>query len=417
MTTTEPLSPLSPLRLGIALEGAGWHPAAWREPSARPTELFSPAYWTDIVQLADRGGVDFATIEDSLALQSSRHFGPDDRTDEVRGRLDALLLAARLAPVTERIGLIPTVTTTHTEPFHVSKAVATLDYASLGRAGWQAKVSGRWDEARHFGRRDVPEFDRIDDPRGQAFAEELFAEAAEVVEVVRRLWDSWEDDAEIRDVATDRFLDADKLHTVDFSSDRFSVRGPSITPRPPQGQPVVAALAHAELPYRFAAESADVVFVTPQDIHDAAAIVGQVRRAEDEVGRDGERLRIYADIVVFLDGAEAGAETGASRLARLEALGRPLASDALVFTGSAPELADLVSSLGGVGYAGVRLRPGVTTDDLPRIVEDVIPELRRRDLLAIQEDSVSLRSRLGLPPTVPNRYATAPTRYASALAR
>ena len=89
--------------------------------------------------------------------------------------------------------------------------------------------------------------------QGQAFAEDLFAEAADVVEVVRRLWDSWEDDAEIRDAATDRFLDADKLHTIDFASERFSVRGPSITPRPPQGQPVVAALAHADLPYRFAA--------------------------------------------------------------------------------------------------------------------------------------------------------------------
>ena len=400
-----------PLRLGIALEGAGWHPAAWREPSARPTELFSPAYWTDIVQIADKGGVDFATIEDSLALQSSSHFGPDDRTDEVRGRLDALLLAARLAPTTERIGLIPTVTTTHTEPFHISKAVATLDYASLGRAGWQPKVSGRWDEARHFGRREVPEFDRLDDPQGQAFAEDLFAEAVEVVEVVRRLWDSWEDDAEIRDVATDRFLDAVKLHTVDFASERFSVRGPSITPRPPQGQPVVAALAHADLPYRFAAESADVVFVTPRDIHDAADIVGRVRRAEDEVGRAGERLRIYADVVVFLDGRESGAD----RLARLDALGRPLVSDTRVFTGSARELADLVSSLGGVGYAGVRLRPGVVTDDLPRIVADLIPELRRRDLLAIQEDSVSLRARLGLPTTVPNRY-TIPNRFASALA-
>ena len=87
-----------------------------------------------------------------------------------------------------------------------------------------------------------------------------------------------------------------------------------------------------------------------------------------------------------------------------------------MFTGSARDLADFVASLGGVGYAGVRLRPGVVTDDLPRIVEDVIPELRHRDLLAIQEDSVSLRKRLGLP-TVPNRYAAASHRHASALAR
>ncbi|QIG39564.1 LLM class flavin-dependent oxidoreductase [Microbacterium sp. 4R-513] len=392
------------IRLGIALEGAGWHPSAWREPSSRPRELFSPAYWTDLVRLADRGHIDFATIEDSFGLQSSRPFEPDDRTDEVRGRLDALLLAARLAPVTERIGLIPTVTTTHTEPFHVSKAVATLDYASLGRAGWQPKVSGRADEARHVGRRDIPEIvDYNNDPAVQAVVAELFAEAADVVEVVRRLWDSWEDGAEIRDVATDRFLDADKLHTIDFASERFSIRGPSITPRPPQGQPVVAALAHAELPYRFAATSADLVFVTPLDVASAASILDQVRDAEASVAREGEPLRVYADIVVFLDGEE----PAAARLARLDGLGRPLTSDTRIFTGSAGELAEEIEALAALGYSGVRLRPGVLTDDLPRIVEDLVPALRHREALAVEDAPVSLRTRLGLPTTVPNRYSPA----------
>lgn len=397
MTTNEPL------RLGIALEGAGWHPAAWREPSSRPRDLFTPEYWTDLVQVADRGGIDFATIEDSFALQSSRPFGADERIDEVRGRLDALLIAARVAPVTGRIGLIPTVTTTHTEPFHISKAVATLDYASLGRAGWQPKISGRADEARHVGRRDIPEVESIDDPRLWETAGELFAEAEEVVEVVRRLWDSWEDDAEIRDVETDRFLDAGKLHTIDFSSERFSVRGPSITPRPPQGQPVVAALAHAELPYRFAAASADLVFVTPADIESAARILGEVRDAEAFVGRAGEALRVYADLVVFLDGDELAIE----RLARLDDLGRQLTSDARIFTGSAAHLADEIAALGALGYAGVRLRPGVVTDDLPRITEDLVPELRRRGVTAAEDAPVSLRTRLGLPTTVPNRFAPA----------
>ena len=97
------------LRLGVALEGAGWHPAAWREPSSRPEDLFTPEYWVQLVQRADAAGIDFATIEDSFALQSSIPFGPDERTDEVRGRLDALLIASRVAPVTQRIGLIPTV--------------------------------------------------------------------------------------------------------------------------------------------------------------------------------------------------------------------------------------------------------------------------------------------------------------------
>ena len=396
MTTTDRL------RIGVALEGAGWHPAAWREESSRPQELFTPQYWVDVVQRADAGGIDFATIEDSFALQSSLPFGPDERTDEVRGRLDALLIASRVAPVTRRIGLIPTVTTTHTEPFHISKAVATLDYTSLGRAGWQPKVSGRWDEARLFGRRDVPAFDDLSDPSVLQAISALFAEAEDVVDVVRRLWDSWEDDAEIRDAATDRFLDAEKVHTVDFDGQWFSVRGPSITPRSPQGQPVIAALAHAEVPYRFAAASADLVFVTPQRLAEAGGILADVRAAEIAVGREGEPLRVYADIVVFLDGDE----PAAARLERLDVLGRLLVSDTRIFTGSATALADEIAALGDLGYAGVRLRPGVLTDDVPRIADQLVPELRRRELLA-DSDAPSLRGLLGLPATVPNRYAPA----------
>ncbi|MET0811640.1 MAG: LLM class flavin-dependent oxidoreductase [Microbacterium sp.] len=392
-----------PLRLGIALEGAGWHPAAWREATSRPRDLFTPQYWVDVVRLAEASGIDFATIEDSFALQSSAFFGPDERTDEVRGRLDALLIAARVAPVTERIGLIPTVTTTHTEPFHVSKAVATLDYVSHGRAGWQPKVSGRWDEARHVGRREVPAFDDLDDPRVRETIEELFGEAADVIEVVRRLWDSWEDDAEIRDAATDRFLDADKLHDVDFEGEWFSVRGPSITPRPPQGQPVVASLAHATVPYRLAATSGDLVFVTPSDVEHAASILAEVRAIERDVERQGEALRLYADIVVLLDGDERAAD----RLARLDALGRPLTSDTRIFAGSAETLADEIAALGALGYDGVRLRPGVVTDDLPRLGADLVPILRERGILAETPGGSSLRARLGLTTVVPNRYAPA----------
>ena len=106
-------------------------------------------------------------------------------------------------------------------------------------------------------------------------------EAADFVEVVRRLWDSWEDDAEIRDAATGRFIDRDKLHYIDFEGRWFSVRGPSITPRPPQGQPIVCVLAHVDAAFRLAARSADVVFVTPQSSEEARSLVATVRRHEE----------------------------------------------------------------------------------------------------------------------------------------
>src|SRR6202453_1542962 len=135
------MTPPPHLHVAVALDGAGWHPAAWRERDARPTELFSPGSWVDLVQEAERGLLDFVTIEDSLALQSTRRRELDSRTDQVRGRLDAVLVAARVAPLTSHIGLVPVATTTHTEPFHISKAIATLDFVSNGRAGVQVRVS------------------------------------------------------------------------------------------------------------------------------------------------------------------------------------------------------------------------------------------------------------------------------------
>ena len=243
-----------PLHLAVALDGAGWHPAAWREPDARPSELFSPGYWVDLVVEAERGLLDFVTIEDSLALQSTRRRELDERTDQVRGRLDAVLVAARVAPRTSAIGIVPVATTTHTEPFHVSKSIATLDYVSNGRAGMQARVSATSFEARQFGRREINAAGPAPGTPGDATAvADLFDEAADFIEVVRRLWDSWEDDAEIRDVATGRFVDRDKLHYIDFEGKWFSVRGPSITPRPPQGQPPVSVLAHVPVAFALAA--------------------------------------------------------------------------------------------------------------------------------------------------------------------
>ncbi|MFD6108267.1 LLM class flavin-dependent oxidoreductase, partial [Nocardia salmonicida] len=370
----------NPLHLGVALDGAGWHPAAWRAPNSRPTELFSAGYWTDLVGTAERGLLDFVTIEDSLRVPGPLHTRDDNAVDQVRARLDAPLVAARLAPITRHIGLIPTVTTTHTEPFHVSTALATLDYTSRGRAGWQVRVSAGTEEAEHFGRREITEptpaefADIIATGRLPEYAEALFEEATDAVEVVRRLWDSWEDDAEIRDVATRRFIDRDKLHYIDFEGRFFDVRGPSITPRPPQGQPVVTALAHAPRVYEFAAAAADLVFITPTREHGPAEILRQVATAG--ATRVGEPLRVYADLVVFLDTDD---DTGAQRLARLnDQSGAEFTSDAAIFTGGAEELADLLTDWDAQGVDGFRLRPGVAVDDLAAIADRLVPALQQR---------------------------------------
>src|SRR6202012_4633374 len=185
-------TPTDTLHLAVALDGAGWHPGAWREPDARPDRLFTAAYWVDLAQQAESGLIDFLTIEDGLDLQSDDHFRRDERTDRVRGRLDAVLIAARTAPKTRRIGFVPTAVTTHTEPFHVSKAIATLDFVSAGRAGGRGQGAARPDTGAQFGRREIAalEAGRRDDPDVQALIEAHFDEAADYVEVLRRLWGS-----------------------------------------------------------------------------------------------------------------------------------------------------------------------------------------------------------------------------------
>src|SRR3954462_13462855 len=319
---------MSHLHLAVALDGAGWNAAASREPDARPGGLFTASCWVDLVAEAQRGLLDLVTFEDDLALQSTDRSADDGRTDRVRARLGAVQVAARVAPVTQGIGLVPTAVVTHTEPFHLSKAIATLDYVSTGRAGVRVKVAASPSEAAHFGR------------RAPGSMEHLFAEAGDGVEVVRRLWDSWEDGAEIRDVATGRFVDREKLHYIDFAGRFFSVKGPSITPRPPQGQPVVAALAHQALPYELVGRSTDLGFVTPSDAADAARIVGEIRAAQSAAGRAEETVHVFGDVVVFLDDDEA---TARARRARLdETAGAEYRSDALVFAGSTAELADLL---------------------------------------------------------------------------
>ncbi|GAA5028490.1 LLM class flavin-dependent oxidoreductase [Actinopolymorpha pittospori] len=390
--------------LAVALEGAGWHPAAWREPEARSDELFSPAYWTDLVLEAQSAALDFVTFEDSFSVATSQATTPVTATslpdsdmpvrpDRVAGRLDAVLLAARVAPRTRGIGIVPTATVTHTEPFHLSKAIATLDYVTSGRAGWRVRVSASEREAAEFGRRDLHE------PTN-----DLFDEAADYVDVVRRLWDSWEDDAEIRDTATGRFVDRDKLHYIDFEGRWFSVKGPSITSRPPQGQPLVTALAHGSVGYRLAARAADIVFATPNDVERAGGIVAEVREEQAAAGREGEGLHVFADLVVFLDTDPARA---ADRRARLDQLaGAPVSFDAPVFTGTPETLADLLLEYHRAGLTGFRLRPGTIPHDLEAITRGLVPELRRRGAFRHDYDAPTLRGLLGLARPA-NRYAVA----------
>lgn len=385
------------ITLVTALQGAGWHPAAWRVAGPVAQRLSSLRHWRDVVVEQDRLGIDAVTIEDSFTAGPTAADHDLDTTTVV-GRLDALLVANAVAPATRAVGLVPTVSVTHTEPFHVATGLQTLDHVSLGRAGWRIQVSPTTREAALFGRR----------PGGDDAAT-LFDEAREAAEVVSRLWDSWDDDAIIRDVTTGRFIDRDRIHNAEYAGRHLSVHGASIVPRSPQGRPPVFALAHRADAAAFAVDAADVVLVTPgYDGREARDLLDEVRHLEQVAGSDVRRP-VLADLAVLIGSSTAAA---ADELAALDgAAGRAYAeaSDTSVLATTVPELVSLIGDLRGLGFAGVRLRPLRIPLDSTAIARQLVPALVTAGLRAdvASRPTADLRTRLGIAPAV-SRYASAP---------
>ncbi|MGC4937840.1 LLM class flavin-dependent oxidoreductase [Kribbella sp. DT2] len=351
---------MSFLITALEIDGAGGHPAAWRGAEVDPSAILTGELALHAVQRAEAAGVDLATFADALEA-------PADGPERVSVRLDALGLAARIAPATERIGLVPTITVTHTEPFHVQASVATLDWVSNGRAGWLVDVSSSAEAAAVIGRRSpAPEAD-------------TWREARYVVDVSRRLWDSWEDDAIIRDAPSGRFVDRERIHYVDFESPSFSVKGPSIVPRPPQGHPVTAVRVSS--PEAVQAVG-DVDLVMLPGATDVEARVAAVRAAGAG--------RVLLSVSVLLD------EDTTSAVRRADG------AEELDHIGGVARLAELIEQWAAAGIDGVHLRPASLELDVPLIADALLPLLRERKLVGAARPG-SLRSRLGLPRPA-NRY-------------
>jgi alkanesulfonate monooxygenase SsuD/methylene tetrahydromethanopterin reductase-like flavin-dependent oxidoreductase (luciferase family) len=333
--------------------------------------VFDTGPYVELARLAERGGLDFVTLDDTFARP-----GPD-----------ALAVLSRVAPATDRIGLVPTVTTTHTEPFHVQAAVATLDWISRGRAGWRIDVSTTEGEARLFGRRHA------------APADELWREAGEAADVAAKLWDSWEADAEIRDLTTGRFIDRDKLHHVDFTGAGFSVKGPSIVPRPPQGHPVRVVDATEGHARRTAARYADVALVRATSPAQAAAVRDQLRRTAAEFGRNPGTLRVLASLLVDLGDGEHAAEPGHGGGGPRQTVQGPL------YRGGPVDLAELIATWHADGVVdGFHLTPTEPRRDLERLVNGTVALLQHRGLFRTFYPGSTLREHLGLARPA-NQYA------------
>ncbi|PJI93819.1 LLM class flavin-dependent oxidoreductase [Luteimicrobium subarcticum] len=383
------------LHLGVDLTDAGAHPGAWRAGGSRPPRPFDPARLVDLVATAATGLLDFALFEDSFALQPRRGAS-------YQGRLDAALVAARLAPRSHGIALVPAVDVTHTEPFHVAKAIQTIDHVSEGRAAWQVAWSTSPETAAAFGRRTAPD------------VVEALTEAEDAIEVAGRLWDSWEDDAEIRDVATHRYVDRDKLHYVDFEGVRFAVKGPSITPRSPQGRPPVVVVVDSPLSLDLAARRADVARVRVEDVDEAVQVRRTLRDTATDAGRRPDELRVLVDVVTVVGEDLRSAQERLDLLTELAAIdaepgAAPVAGPfdgSLTHVGTALDLADLVAAWSAAGAAdGFTIRPASLATDLAAVVHGTVPALQARGLFRTAYPGTTFRDTLGLTRPA-SRYAT-----------
>ncbi|KNH22499.1 nitrilotriacetate monooxygenase [Arthrobacter sp. ZBG10] len=352
--------------VAVELDGDGAHPAAWRHAHHLPDGLLGGARISGTVQAADIAGFHLATFRDSRVV--------DAGTAGIPGRIDAVQRAAFAAPITGSIGLVPEVDTLYTEPFHVATQLASLDYASQGRAGWLVSAANAPEEARAVGRE-------------QLAAAAAPLEAADAVEAGRRLWDSWEDDAVIRDASTGRYLDRDKLHYADFEGERFAVKGPAIIPRPLQGQLVVIAPAAL-----LSTVEADVALAS------AATVDGLAAAASAAAATGVPRTLVELDVIL-----DARGQTAAERLAELDRH-EPWTGGAR-YVGSPAGLVSLLARLFDAAD-GVRLHPAVVDVDLPELALNVLPALRAAGLVSAPAAGTTLRRSFGLPRPA-NRYAAA----------
>jgi alkanesulfonate monooxygenase SsuD/methylene tetrahydromethanopterin reductase-like flavin-dependent oxidoreductase (luciferase family) len=326
-----------------------------------------------------------------LAAESAGFHAVTFRDAPEEGRLNALQRAAFAGPLTRRIALIPEMDTAYTEPFHASTQLASLDYVSGGRAGWIATAADDRAAAAAVGRTYVTD-------------DGLAREAAASIEASRRLWDSWEDDAVIRDVASGRYLDAGKLHYVDFDGPGYSVKGPSIIPRPLQGQLPVLVPAPLVGDGLVEPSAVDAVLVSAPTVE---LLVDEVRDVRARLGGGSPAVVVELDVIL-----DARGQTAAQRLGGGQRAGRRpdgAAADGTQrarFAGSAAELAEMLAEVLEAAD-GVRLYPAVLDVDFEELARLVLPELRRRGVLAPVPQDGTFRDLLGLERPASRYAATA----------
>ncbi|PYG49159.1 FMN-dependent oxidoreductase (nitrilotriacetate monooxygenase family) [Pantoea sp. AG1095] len=293
------------LRLGAIIQGVSGNMSAWRHPDAVADASINIDYVLDLARKAEQAKIDFLFVADGLYItpQSIPHF---------LNRFEPITLLSALSLVTQKIGLVATLSTSYSEPFTVARQFASLDHLSGGRVGWNVVTSPLEGSAKNFSRSSHPEHD------------ERYRVASEYLQVVKGLWDSWEGDAFVRDKQSGEFFAADKLHTLNHKGHYFSVQGPLNVGRSPQGRPIVFQAGASEAGKAFAAEAADAIYTRQETLEQAREFREDVRRRLAARGRDADDIRVFQGISVIIGETEQDAERRYQQTAELVTIDKAL---------------------------------------------------------------------------------------------
>jgi FMN-dependent oxidoreductase (nitrilotriacetate monooxygenase family) len=440
------------LRLGAFFHPTGNHVAAWLHPQSQIDAGTNFAHYVAIAQTAERAKFDLIFLADAAATRD----GPLEvlsRWPQYMAYFDPLTLLAGIAAVTRHIGLVATATTSYNEPYNIARRLASLDHMSAGRAGWNVVTSSNLAEAYNFGREEHFKHDA------------RYDRAHEFVDVVRGLWDSWEDDAFVLDREAGRYFDPSKLHVLDHKGEHFSVRGPLNVARSPQGQPVIFQAGSSETGRELAARTAECVFTPQHTLERAQEFYRDLKGRMTKYGREPDDLKVMPGLNPVVGRTRKEAEEKHEYLQSLihRDVGLELLSNAVAgydlrgcdIDGQLPEAVDTWKSNAGTtshrdvvrwareekltvrqlyqrfagargqrtligtpeeivddmearfvnhGVDGFLIQPPTLPGGLEDFIELVMPELRRRGLFRTEYEGTTLRENLGLK-RPPNRYA------------
>ncbi|SDD33555.1 alkanesulfonate monooxygenase [Bradyrhizobium brasilense] len=430
------------LKLGLFLVQAGFHEGAWRDPSVPVNGGVDIDHFAQLAALAERAAFHFLFLADSPSVleRDHKHIARVSRNDG----FEPITLLSALSSRTREIGLVATATTTYNQPYHLARTFASLDHLSNGRAGWNIVTSGLRYEAPNFGDKELPEHDK------------RYERAREFVDIVKGLWDTWEDDAFIRDKQSGIFVDTTKLHLPNHRGDYFSVRGPLNIARPPQGYPVLVQAGASEAGIKFAAEVGEVVFTAAPSLEGGKRQYATLKEKARTLGRADDQILIMPGIIPIVGKTRLEASEKLQRLhsnihidvaiglaermlgfvvdlrsinfdsfvpealpqtnstqstqkllldmaARLQLTWRQLIhslSDSkgqLLVVGTPDEIANImVNTFDERAADGFNILPAMVPNGLKDFIDLVIPELRRRGQFRAEYSGQTLRENLGL---------------------